>query len=67
MVAMVAAVAGLDPHTAPNAVHADTVAMASPPRILPKNLYPASYSRLLMPELNPSWPMRMNNGMVDRS
>jgi hypothetical protein len=25
MVAMVAAVAGLDPHTAPNAVHADTV------------------------------------------
>ena len=33
-----AAVAGLDPHTAPNAVQAVTVAMANPPRTLPKNL-----------------------------
>ena len=37
-VAMVAAVAGLEPHTAPNAVQADTVAMANPPRVLPRNL-----------------------------
>ena len=32
------AVAGLDPQTAPNAVQAVTVAMASPPRMLPRNL-----------------------------
>ncbi len=35
-VAIVAAVAGLDPQTAPKAVQADTVAMASPPRVLPR-------------------------------
>ena len=37
-VAMVAAVAGLEPQTAPKAVQADTVAMAKPPRVLPRNL-----------------------------
>jgi len=35
---MVAAVAGLDPHTAPKAVQALTVAMARPPLTLPMNL-----------------------------
>jgi len=34
---MVAAVAVADPHTAPKAEHAATVAMANPPRIRPKN------------------------------
>ena len=41
-VAMVAAVAGLDPQTAPKPVQAATVAMASPPRVLPRYLLAVS-------------------------
>ena len=64
--AMVAAVAGPEPQIAPNAAHAPTVAMASPPRKPDSQLFAAANSRLLIPVWNATCPMNTKSGITVR-
>ena len=59
---MVAAEARLDPVQAAKAVQARFVARAIPPGALPTDLYAASKSSRLIPELYANWPIRINSG-----
>ena len=64
--AIVAAVAGPDPQIAPNAAHAPTVAIASPPRIADIQQCAAAKSRWLMPVWKATCPMKTKSGITVR-
>ena len=64
---MVAAVATDEPQIAPNAALASTAAMASPPLKRPITELAKPNKALEIPPWVAKWPIRMNNGMTDRS
>ena len=63
---IVTAVAMLSPHTAPNAAHAPTVAMASPPRKCPSHLSKVSNAAAMTPPAPAMTPISTNSGMTTR-
>ncbi len=63
---IVTAVAMLSPHTAPNAAHAPTVAMARPPRRCPSHLSKVSNAAAMTPPAPAMTPISTNSGMMTR-
>ena len=61
---MVAVVATLLPHTAPNTVQPTIAPCASPPRRCPRKAFAASNRSRARPPRSISAPIRMNSGIV---